>query len=154
MLTFQIDSFEGCVAELRAIFPKHHAELGLFQDKMPLDPDYDEYVRRERAGELFLCVARWNARIVAYCTIYVRPGFHYKSTLTGTTDIVYVVPEYRNKGLILPLYRTVETELGRRGVKIWYAGWKLHNPLGMPRLHEMLGFVPADQYVAKWLGER
>ncbi len=152
MLTFQIDSFEGSVPELLQLFPKHHVELGLFRDRMPLDPDISEYVRRERAGELFLTTGRRNGSIVAYYVACVRPGFHYRSTLTGTMDIAYVVPEYRNRGLALPLFRTTERELQRRGVRIWYSGCKLHNPLGMPRLHEALGFMPADQYFVKWIG--
>jgi L-amino acid N-acyltransferase YncA len=154
VLTFQIDSFADSIPELRAIFPEHHRELGLFRDRMPLDPDFPEYVRREAAGELLLFTGRWNGKIAAYCTVHVRPGFHYRSTMTGTTDLVYVTPEYRDRGLILPLYRKVQEELRRRGVQIWFAGWKLHNPMGMPRLHEMLGFIPADQYVVKWLGAR
>lgn len=152
MLTFQIDSFEHSIPELRELFPKHHVELGLFRDRMPLDPDYAEYVRRERAGELFLTTGRRDGSIVAYYVACVRPGFHYRSTLTGTMDIAYVVPEYRNRGLALPLFRLTERELQRRGVRVWYSGCKLHNPLGMPRLHEALGFMPADQYFVKWIG--
>ncbi len=146
MLTFQIDSFEHSIPELRELFPVHHAELALFKDQMPLDPDYAEYVRREREGSLFLVTGRRNGGVVCYYVANVRPGFHYQSTLTGTMDIAYVIPEFRNKGLALPLFRHVEQELRRRGVKVWYSGHKLHNPLGMPKLHELLGFVPADQY--------
>lgn len=151
-LIFQIDSFERSVPELLELFPQHHAELGLFRDRMPLHPDIPEYIRRERAGMLFLTTGRRNGSIVAYYVAQCSPGFHYRSTLTGTMDIAYVVPEHRNRGLALPLFRTVERELQRRGVKVWYSGCKVHNPLGMPQLHELLGFMPADQYFVKWLG--
>jgi len=153
MLTFQVDSFEASIPELRDLFPVHHAELALFKDRMPLDPDYAEYVRRERDGKLFLTTGRQNGSIVAYYVANVFPGFHYKSTLTGTMDIAYVVPDFRNRGAALPLFRTTERELQRRGVKVWYSGNKLHNPLGMPKLHELLGFIPADQYWVRWIGE-
>lgn len=152
MITLQVDSFEQCIPELRCLFPTHHIELGLFTDRMPLDPDYAEYVRREREGSLFLTSARRNGRLVAYYVAQVRPGFHYRSTLTGTADIYYVVPEYRNRGLALPLFRHTEQELRRRGVQVWYSGGKSHNPLGTPELHRLLGFVPADNYYAKWIG--
>lgn len=152
MITVQIDSFEDCIPELRPLFVVHHAELGLFKGDMPLDPDYREYVRREREGSLFLCSARQNGIIVAYYVAVVRPGFHYKSTLTGTADIYWVAPEMRGKGLALPLFRHVERELKRRGVMVWYGGNKIHNPLGADKLHELLGFTPADKYWAKWIG--
>lgn len=153
MLTFQVDSFEASIPELMELFPRHHAELGLFQDRMPLDPDLQEYVRRERAGELFLVTGRQDGSVVGYCTTSVRPGFHYKGTLTGTADIYYIVPEHRDRGLALPLFRTVEKELRRRRVQCWYSGTKAHNPLGAPALHRLLGFVPADLYFVRWLGE-
>lgn len=152
MLTLQIESFEQATPELQKIFPTHHAELGLFRDRMPLDMDWAEYVRREREGSLFLTTARRSGFIVAYYVAQVRPGFHYKSTLTGTMDICYVVPEERNRGLALPLFRHTERELQRRGVKVWYSGGKCHNPLKMPELHQLLGFVPADLYFVKWIG--
>lgn len=153
MITVQIDSFEQNAEELSRIFVQHHHELALFKDRMPLAPQYAEYVRREQAGTLFLTTVRRNGRICAYYIAQVAPGFHYGSTLTGTQDICYVVPEERNKGMALPLFRHTKQELKRRGVKIWYSGYKIHNELGMPRLLEMLGFVPADVYMACWIGD-
>ena len=151
MITAQIESFERCLPELVQLFPAHWEELALFKDRMPLAPQYAEYVRRERAGLLFLATVRWNAKIVAYYTAQVAPGFHYGKTLTGTQDMVWVTPEARNKGLSLPLHRCVEKELRRRGVGPWYAGYKTHNPLGMPKLLDKFGFIPADTYMVKWL---
>lgn len=152
MISAQVNSFERCIPELAEIFPRHHAELALFKDRMPLDPQYAEYVRRERAGNLFLVTVRKDGKIVAYQTVQCAPGFHYGGTLTGTTDIVYVVPEERGHGLALPLYRHVEQELRRRGAAVFYSGYKSHNPLGMPELLKKFGFIPADSYMAKWIG--
>jgi GNAT superfamily N-acetyltransferase len=152
MLTTQVESFADCANELAQIFPQHWEELALFKDRMPLSPQWSEYVRREREGLLFLATVRWNAKIVGYYTAQVAPGFHYSRTLTGTHDLVYVIPEARERGLALPLFRCVERELKRRGVKLWYSGYKTSNDLGMPLLLDRLGFVPADSYSAKWIG--
>lgn len=139
--------------ELAAVFPQHWTELALFRDRMPLAPQYQEYVRREQQGSLFLATARWDGRIAAYYTAQCQPGLHYGETFTGTQDMVYVVPELRGRGLALPLFRLVERELKRRGVQVWYAGYKTHNPLGMPRLLTRFGFITADTYMAKWIGQ-
>lgn len=152
MITAQVESFERAIPELQGIFPRHWSELALFKDRMPLRPQYDEYVRRERDGNLFLVTVRKNGQLVAYYTAQVAPGFHYGSTLTATMDMLYVVPDERGRGLAVPLFGTVERELRRRGVQLWHSGYKSHNPLGLPRLYEMLGFAPADVYVAKWMG--
>lgn len=154
MITCQIDSLEQCIPELLPLWRTHHRELGLFKDRMPLDPDVPEYIRREREHRLFLTTVRRNGSIAAYYIAQSAAGFHYQSTLTGHMDIAYVIPEERNRGLALPLFRHTEQELRRRGVKLWYSGWKLHNPLGMPKLHELLGFVPADMYAVKWIGDQ
>lgn len=153
MITTQIEpSYVQCLPELRLIYRTHHRELALLQDRVPLDMDDAEYARREQDGSLFLTTVRRNGTIAAYYVANVRPGFHYKSTLTGTMDIAYVIPEERNRGLALPLFRHTERELQRRGVKVWYSGCKTSHPLGMPELHGLLGFVPADTYFLKWIG--
>lgn len=152
MISAQIESFEAALPELLAIFPTHWAELALFRDRMPLSPQYREYIKRERAGVLFLATIRMNGRIVGYYTAQAAPGFHYESTFTATMDMVYVLPEVRDRGLALPLFRCVERELKRRGVQLWYSGFKTHNPLGMPRLLGLLGFRDADTYMARWIG--
>lgn len=154
MLTAQIESFEKALPELQQCFPRHWEELALFKDHMPLFPQYQEYIRREREGILFLATLRWDGKIVGYYTVQVAPGFHYGTTLTGHMDMVYIVPELRDRGLGFPLFRCVERELRRRGVGPWYSGYKVHNPLGLPEFLTALGFQPADNYMVKWLGDR
>jgi len=153
LITAQVESFERCARELVELFPTHWEELALFKDRMPLAPQYDEYIRREREGKLFLATVRWNAKIVGYYTAQIAPGFHYRNTLTGHQDMIYILPEVRDKGLSLPLMKCVERELKRRNVDIWYSGYKAHNPLGMDRLLTSFKFIPADIYMAKWIGK-
>jgi len=78
---------------------------------------------------------------------------HYGDTLTGTTDIFWISPEYRDHGMFLPLYRCVERELRRRGVVAFYCGHKAKTTLSLDKMLPLLGFVPADHYYLKWLGD-
>jgi GNAT superfamily N-acetyltransferase len=133
------------------IFPVHWEELALNKDTVPLAPQWDEYVAREQRGNLFLVTVRKNSELIAYYIAQVAPGFHYGETLTGTMDIAYVVPKHRNHGLALPLFRCVEKEMRRRGVKIWFSGYKTSKPLGMDKLLDLLKFEPADTYCVKRL---
>jgi L-amino acid N-acyltransferase YncA len=154
MITVQVEKFADAADELAGIFPCHWEELGLFRERMPLAPQLSEYARRDQHGELVLVTVRRSGRVVAYYTAHVRPGFHYGTTLTGTMDMMFVVPTERGRGLCGPLMRKVERELSRRGVQIWYSGWKTNKPQGMDRLHALLGFTAADTYQAKWIGGR
>lgn len=153
MITAQIEKFEDCLPELRVIFPRHWQELALFQDRMPLDPQYDEYVAREQAGRLLLVTVRKDGKIAGYYTAQIAPGFHYASTLTGTMDMMFIVPEERGRGLVMPLFRQVEKALRRRGVQLWYSGFKTATPLELDKLLPIMGFQPADTYMVRWLGD-
>lgn len=154
MITVQVENFRAVMPELATIFPTHWENLALFKDRMPLAPQYGEYIMREQAGTLMLVTVRRDGRIVAYYTANIRPGFHYDRTLTGTMDMMFVVPDEPAPGMVaLPLMRKVETELRRRGVDIWYSGYKTDKAKGMARLHELFGFQPADTYTAKWIGK-
>lgn len=152
MISAQIENLEKCLPELLALWPRHWEELALFKDRMPLQPQISEYISRNQSGMLFLATVRWNGKMVGYFLAQCAYGFHYGETETATTDIYYIVPEARDRGLFLPLYRCVERELKRRGVSVFYCGWKTHNPLSMDRMLPKLGFIPADTYMAKWLG--
>lgn len=154
MITAQVESYEAALPELRQLFPRHWEELALFRDRMPLAPQYGEYVRRERDGLLFLTTVRVDGRLAAYYTVQTTPGFHYAGTFTANMDIMYVVPDLRGRGLVMPLMRRVEAELRRRGVQAWYSGYKTSNPLGLDKVLPMLGFQPADSYMIKWLGDQ
>lgn len=152
MIAAQIEPLEPCLPELLALWPRHWEELALFKDRMPLRPQISEYIARNQSGMLFLATVRWNGKMVGYFICQIAYGFHYGETPTGTTDIYYIVPEARDRGLFLPLYRCIERELKQRGVNVLYCGWKTHNPLSMDRMLPRLGFIPADTYMAKWLG--
>src|ERR1700691_5140527 len=115
MITAQIEPFEPCLPELLVLWPLHWRELALFQDRIPLRPQVQEYLHRTRAGTMFLATVRHNSRMAGYFLFQVNPGFHYGETLTGTTDIFWIIPEFRDRGLFLPLIRCVERELRRRG---------------------------------------
>lgn len=153
MITTQVENYEAALPQLRDLFPRHWEELALFRDRMPLAPQYGEYTRREREGLLFLTTVRLNGRLVAYYIVQIAPGFHYAGTFTANMDIMYVVPEQRGRGLVLPLMRRVEVELKRRGVQAWYSGYKTSHPLGLDKILPALGFQPADSYLIKWLGD-
>lgn len=149
MITAQIEAVEACLPELLALWPRHWDELALFKDRVPLRPQTEEYVRRNRAGTLFLATIRWDGKMAGYFICQVQNGFHYGETLTATTDIYWIDPEFRDRGLFLPLFRCVERELRRRGAAVFYCGFKTTKPNSMNELLPKLGFEPADTYLAK-----
>lgn len=151
MITAQVETLRECMEEWLPLLPGHHAELALFKDKMPLDPNFDTYLAREDAGELQFVTLRADGALVGYWISIIAPGLHYKSTLTATMDILYVHPDHRGQAAGFLLADTVKADLIRRGVKVWWAGSKMHK--GIAWFLERLGMEKAEEYFVMWIGE-
>ena len=149
-ITFHVEKFEDRLEELKTILPRHWEELALDKDKVPLDPQYDVYIDREKKGGLIFIVGRLNGEMVAYFIGFVGPGIHYKTCLTCTMDIFYVTPEHRGRMGGIRLFKFVKAELIRRGVQRWIVGSKAHKDAS--RLFEALGMELIETYYSQWLG--
>lgn len=150
MITAQIESFEKTLAEFSPLFPVHYEELALNKDKVPLDPQYDIYIAREKMGELLFVTLREAGAPVGYFIGFISPALHYKTCLTCTMDIFYVHPEKRGSGGGQMLFSFVEKELKRRKVDRFFVGSKCHKDASW--LFEKLGFEQVEIYYSKWLG--
>lgn len=118
---------------------------------MPLKPQHGEYIARDRDGRLFLTTCRRNGELIGYYITLVHNSLHY-DIRTATMDIIYMKEEHRSRGYAIRMMLFVERELTRRGVKVWYSGYKTHKPLGLDRALKHLGFGDADTYLVKWIG--
>jgi hypothetical protein len=58
MITASVESFVDCWPELQPHLPRHHAELALYQDRMPLDVDFARYAAWEGDGSLVFVALR------------------------------------------------------------------------------------------------
>lgn len=153
MITAHLESFEERLPEMRPLFPLHWEELALNKDKVPLDPQYDIYIERERRGELLLMVLRDRGELIGYFIGFVAPGLHYKTCLTLTMDIFYVSPEHRGNGGGVVLFNAVKQEARRRGVQRWFVGNKEHSKVHAESLFLHMGFEKVETYYSMWLGE-
>lgn len=153
MITAQVESFTQGLSELQPILPKHWEELALDKDKVPLDPQYDIYIRREEMGEVLFMTLRDAGELIGYFIGFIAPGLHYKTCLTLTMDIFYVVPEHRGKHGGVTLFEAVKKEAKRRGVQRWFVGNKEHAKVHATALFEYLGFEKVETYYSMWLGE-
>lgn len=151
MITYQVEPYEQALPELKEIFPVHWLELALFQDRMPLKPQDNEYIARDRDGRLFLTTCRRNGELIGYYTCLVHNSLHYDIP-TALMDMIYMKIEFRSRGYAIRMIRFVEKELIKRGIQVWYSGFKTHKPLGLDRALTSLGFGPADTYLVKWIG--
>jgi GNAT superfamily N-acetyltransferase len=149
-ITAQVESLTDRMAELQPLFPEHYHELALNQDQVPLDPQYEEYLRRDAAGGVMLVTLRDRGALVGYFVGFIAPGLHYRTCLTLTMDIFFVHPEHRGRMGGIKLFKTVEAEARRRGVQRMFVGSKCHKDASF--LFERLGYHEVERYYTAWLG--
>lgn len=156
MHTIQLESFGACIPELKELTPLHYKELAKFQDKQPLDPQWEVYLAREARGELIFTTIRVSGRLVGYMIAFFAPGLHYRQTMTVTQDIIWIHPEFRNKGWVIKLLDFSLAEYRRRGANLCYVGSKVGSPLhpGLDRVYCSRKFEPIDLYYGLWLTEK
>lgn len=151
MLTAQVENLTERLEDLKPFFPMHWEELALNQKQVPLDPQYDVYLDKDAAGQMMLVTLRSAGELIGYFVGFVQPGLHYKTCLTLTMDIFYVLPEHRGSGAGFVLFKAVEAEARRRGVQRMFVGSKLHKDASW--LFEKLGYEEVERFYCLWMGD-
>lgn len=152
MITFAIEPFSGVYGELKPLLEEHYGEISTHKDHgVPLEPVVGLYSARESDGSLLMVIGRDAGEIIAYFVCFIAPGLHYASCLTCSPDIFFVKPERRTGSVGIRMFRFVEAELKRRGVKRWAVGSKVDHDASA--LFRYLGFNPVETTYEKWLGD-
>jgi GNAT superfamily N-acetyltransferase len=153
LTTIQAESFTEIYPELLPLFEVHWQELGPFKDRMPLSPDIAAYSHLEASGQLLTLTARKDGHLVGYFNVCIRRGLHYSTTLQAITDIPYVLPSVRGRGIGVKLFLAAQEELKSRGVKVWFASSKVTGPLheSLDRVLTWIGMKPQDLQYSKWM---
>jgi GNAT superfamily N-acetyltransferase len=155
MTVISAESFIEIYPELLPLLEEHWRELGPYKDRMPLSPQVELYSYLEAQGQLLTLTARQGGHLVGYFIGVVKHGLHYSTTLQAITDIPYVLPSVRGRGIGVRLFLAAQEELKARGVGPWFAGSKIKSPLhpSMDRVLRWLGMEPTDLQYSKWLTE-
>ena len=151
MLTAAPEAFAPFLEEVKPLLPLHYAELALDKDKVPLAPQYDEYLRRDALGMVLTVAMREAGELVGYFVGFVAPGLHYETCLTLTLDIFWLKPEHRGQGGGAVLFKAVEAEARRRGIQRMFVGSKTH--LDASYLFDKLGYTKVETFYTNWLGD-
>lgn len=152
MITFAIERFPDVYGELEPLLARHYGEISTHKDHgVPLEPMVDVYRSHDERGTLMMVIGREAGKIIAYFVCFIAPGLHYRSCLTCSPDIFFVAPDKRTGTTGVRMFRFVEKELVRRGVKRWAVGSKVQHDASA--LFRFLKFEPVETMYEKWLGE-
>jgi hypothetical protein len=150
MITYAIEPFSSVYSELLPLLDAHYGEISTHKDHgVALDPMVNVYRAREADGTLMMVIGREQGEIVAYFVCFVAPGLHYKSCLTCSPDIFFVREDRRTGLTGVRMFRFVEKELKRRGVKRWAVGSKIQHDASA--LFKFLDFEAVETTYEKWI---
>jgi GNAT superfamily N-acetyltransferase len=126
---------------------------GLDKDQIKHDLDYERYAKLFDMGMLFCVTVRDDAKLVGYAIYFVITHMHYKSSgLMATTDMYYLLPEYRRGGIGAKMFIVAEKGLKALGVVRAHTSCKVHEDHS--ELLKALGWKHTDQTFSKFLGDK
>ncbi len=151
MITYQMEPWKSFIQEAKFILPRHWEELALDKDKVPLDPIYEIYDTKDSKDEVMVITVRELGKLIGYFIGFISPALHYRSCLTCTMDIFYIVPESRGSNCGFGLFKEVEKECKKRGVQRLFVGSKMHKDIAF--LFNKLGYTEVERYFTLWMGD-
>lgn len=148
-VTYHVEAWSSCLPEMSLHWPNHWREVGLYQDEIPLDPDYDEYARLERAGAVHVSVARHQGQFVGYAVVILRRHLHYRESLTAIYDLYYMRPTFRQGWAGIGLFKHVERNMRARGVQRILLATKVAHDYS--KIFKRLGYDECERAFSKLL---
>lgn len=148
-LEFAIEPYSKAILEMAELYPEHWEEIALNRDVIKLEPDYERYLLLEDNGMLHVVTARCEGKLVGYHVFIIMKHLHYRSSLTATSDITYLKPQYRKGFNGVKFLRFAFDSLKGKGVQRVYTNCKLHHDFG--RVLERLGFIEVERIYTKVL---
>lgn len=117
MVTFQVEDLKDCKDGTKWLWDLHYEEIAHNKHAIKLDVDFERYQLLSDAGALYIVTIKDAEKIVGYYVAILSNHIRYKTSLTATTDIYYLHPDYRKAWIGLKLFRFVEEDLKGRGVE-------------------------------------
>lgn len=144
-ITFQAEGPSRDIGEMALLLKAHYDEIALYKD-IPLEPDFEYYRLLEGAGQLRYYSARDGGKLIGYMLVLVRRHPHYKSSLQGVVDLIYLDPEHRRGRTGMRLIEFAHSRLKAEGVQTLVQHVKDYADFGPVLKH--MGYGP---YETLWI---
>ena len=116
-VVFARERIESIVGEIKLLHQAHWNETEAHRHRLVLNPDYDVFIRYERAGRYVLFTLRSDGQLQGNCALYLDKSTH-TQTLIATEDTLYLLPEARKRVDCKTVYRVLRKRIkvaGREG---------------------------------------
>lgn len=153
-MTFVIqrESFVDIMYELPDLFAAQYEEAVTDKDGLVESADYDRYCKLEDLNVLHCLTARVQGELVGYFINMVVYHLHHKGVKTSSSDLIYVLPEWRKgSGIGLALLTTGIDEMRKLGVRKMYVVAKKNT--GLCRILKRFKFRATEETHSLFIGE-
>ncbi len=125
---FAVETYAEVIGDLRPLLELHWREIALFQDDIPLDPDWEFYSKANAAGLVRCYTARLDGALIGYTIFVVRDRHPHYNHRWAVEDIVWIHPDHRNLGVATGLFDFFETDLRKGGPVVLHLTTKIAHP--------------------------
>ena len=151
-IIFQVEDYNEVIEELKPLFDQHWEEVAIHQDKIKLNPDYDQYQDLADKGILHIATARDDGKLIGYFISFVKAHPHYRDHLFAVNDILFLLPEYRHADAGCGLFMYAEEMLKERGCSVVMIHMKTHVPFDS--LCQALEYENVERIYSKYIGDK
>lgn len=149
---FAAEPLVRVLPELRHLHLAHWAEIGGPETYGPLNPNYDNLVVRERAGQYVQLTLRHNGLLVGHFGYYLFVSQHTQA-LAAREDTYFIAKEHRKGLLATHFIHYAERAAAQFGAREFHGSVKHAYPAAAKVL-EFAGYRPVGTEFVKQLGER
>lgn len=146
--TFSLERLADILEEMKPLHQSHWNEKEEEEGRPGFNPDYDTFLRHERAGRALVFTLRKEGRLIGNFSVYVSRSMHTQA-LRSTEDTLYILPEERKGRLAARLMGYAERVLKGLGVTELNITVKISNRHG--RYFQMIGYQHVSNGLTKLL---
>lgn len=127
-----------------------YAEVGVYADKIEVDPDWDHYLNLDDLGMLLCCGAYDGDTLVGYDISIISTTFHSKTVLFSISDVLWVHPDHRGSTGVR-LMKFHEEECKKLGVSVMTMNFTMRNDISS--MMGRMGWDHIEKTYAKYIKE-
>jgi hypothetical protein len=139
---FNRESSDTVINEIAPLLEAHWAEIAHYPD-IPVNCNYDAYLKLEAAGILRIYTVRAHLALIGYAIFLVSPNLHYGGSLQAKQDVLYLAPAYRRGRMGWRFIVWCDEQLRAEGVQVVVQHQKIAHP-ALGRILERIGYQAVD----------
>lgn len=128
MIGIEKVSIQEVESNVFPIIQRHWNEVDQRNSIQTLSPRWGLYRDLEEAGYYFALVAKKEDQYISYVSNYIQPSMHVSDSVQLVSESLFVLPEYRDKGLGLSILQSAKKVGKAMGADYWVLNLKSFQP--------------------------